>query len=116
MRGFSVTFERYLPHDDDEDVCEPDDIGVVVHDVTLRDAMRLGLEYTRPDWAGQCEADCYPPRGARWLTFPAWNEGTREEIEQGISEARSLHIPDSVTDASRGRIVRLFQAYGWERS
>jgi hypothetical protein len=116
MTGFSVTFERYLPHDDDEDICEPDEIGLEIEGVSLREAMQVGLGYLRPSWAGYCEADCYPPRGARWLVFPTWNEGTREEIEQGISESRSLHIPDHVTEASRGRIVRLFKAYGWEKS
>jgi len=108
IKGFSVTFERYFPHDEGEDVCEPDEIGFVIEDVSLRDAMSLGLEYSRPEWAGSCEADSYPVRSVRWLTFHNWNDFTRENIEQGIDESRSLHIPDSVTEASRMRICRLF--------
>lgn len=108
MQGFSVTFERYLPHADDEDVCEADEIGFVIQDVSLRDAMRLGLEYSQPSWAGACEPDCYPAHGVRWLTFYRWNDCTRENIEQGIDESRALHFPDHITEASRVRICRLF--------
>lgn len=113
--GFSVSFERYFPHDEHEDVCDADERGFVIEDVSLRDAMRLGLEYSRPAWSAACEADCYPVRGARWLTFHTWNESTREEIEQGIKESRSLHFPDSLTEASRLRICRLFGVYGTKR-
>lgn len=113
MKGFSVTFERYLPHDDGEDVCEADEQGFVIEGVSLRDAMHLGLEYSRPEWSGACAADCYPIHGARWLTFYEWNSGTREEIEQGVSEQRSLHFPDSLTESSRMRICRLFNVSGW---
>lgn len=112
MKGFSVTFERYLPPEDGADVCEPDESGFVIESVSLRDAMRLGLEYSCPDWSGACEPDSYPPRGVRWLTFANWNDGTREHIEKGIDESRSLHFPDSLTESSRARICRLFGAYG----
>jgi hypothetical protein len=112
MPGFSVTFERYLPHDDGEDVCDADERGFVIEDVSLRDAMRLGLEYSRPAWSGDCEPDSYPARNVRWLTFHNWNESTRENIEQGIDEQRSLHFPQHITESSRRRICRLFGAYG----
>jgi hypothetical protein len=108
MKGFAVTFERYLPHDDGEDICEPDEIGFVIENVSLRDAMRLGLEYSRPEHAGTCEADCYPVCGVRWLSFSDWNRGTHENLVDGVSEARALHIPDGVSEASRMRICRLF--------
>lgn len=112
MTGFSVTFERYLPHDEREDICEPDESGFVIENVSLRDAMSLGLEYSRPSWSGPCEPDSYPARNVRWLNFHTWNESTREEIEQGIKESRSLHFPDTLTESSRLRICRLFGAYG----
>lgn len=111
MRGFSVTFERYLPHGDHEDVCEPDEIGFIIEDVSLRDAVRFGLEYTRPDHSGACEPDCYPPHGVRWLSFYNWNDCTREYF-QGINESRSLHFPKTLTESSRARICRLFGASG----
>ncbi len=108
MLGFSVTFERYFPHDEHDDICEPDERGFVIENVSLRDAIRFGLEYRDPSFAGHCEPDSFPPRGVRWLAFDCWNDCTREQIEQGISESRSLHIPDSVSEASRNRICRLF--------
>src|SRR5262245_39390285 len=115
VTGFNVTFERYLPHDDGEDICEADESGFVIEDVSLRDAMRLGLEYQRPSWAGACECDGYPvsrQHPPRWLTFHDWNDGTRDRYEQGVHESRSLHIPASVTASSAIRIARLFGAYG----
>lgn len=112
MQKFSVTFAQYFLHDDSEDVCEPDARGFVVEDVSLRDAMSLGLEYCEPSWAGACEPDSYPARGVRWLTFHNWNDCTRDQIERGIHEMRSLHFPDSLTESSRRRICRLFNAYG----
>lgn len=112
MTGFSVTFERYLPHADEEDVCDADERGFVIENVSLRDALRLGLEFRDPSWAGYCEPDSYPAHNVRWLTFFNWNAGTREEIEQGVKEARSLHFPDTLTESSRRRVARLFNAYG----
>src|SRR4051812_18758110 len=91
--GFSVTFERYLPPAYGAEVCEPDESGFVIEGSTLREAIRLGLEYSRPEFSGPCEADSYPARNVRWLTFYNWNESTRENIEQGIDESRSLHFP-----------------------
>ena len=106
MSGFSVTYERYLPHDA-EDICEPDESGFVIENVSLRDAMRLGLEYSRPVWAGACEPDCYPARNVRWLSFYDWNDCTRDYF-QGIRESRSLHFPGHLTESSRKRVCRLF--------
>jgi hypothetical protein len=112
MNGFSVTFERFLPHDEGDEVCDADERGFIIEGVSLRDAMRDGLEYTSPSNAGSCEPDCSPAHGVRWLTFDRWNDCTRENIEQGISESRSLHFPDNLTEASRARVCRLFRAYG----
>ncbi|MGJ4951842.1 hypothetical protein [Bradyrhizobium sp. HKCCYLS20291] len=107
MTGFSVTFERFLPHDDADDICEADEIGFVVESASLRDAIRLGLGYARPEWSGPCEPDSYPAHSVRWLSFYQWNDGAREYFE-GMRESRALHIPDHVTEASRFRICRLF--------
>jgi hypothetical protein len=108
MLKFAVTFERYLPHDDDEEVCDADERGFVIEDCSLRDAVRLGLEVREPSWAGACEPDSYPARGVRWLTFYNWNDCTRDQIERGIRESRSLHFPDTLTESSRRRVCRLF--------
>lgn len=107
-KQFCVTYERW-----DESSCEAgetDDRGFVIQDVSLGDAIRLGLEYTRPEWCGSCEPSDSRIGHARWLTFYRWNDGTREYYRTGIEEQRSLHIPDSVTASSRKRIARLFGA------
>ena len=44
----------------------------------------------------------------RWLTQYESNDGTRAFYEQGETESLSVHIPDSITNASRIRICRLF--------
>lgn len=106
--GFSVTFERYFPHDEGDDICDADERGFVIEDASLSDAIQDGLEYRDPRYAGACEPNAMPAHGVSWLTFYTWNECTREQIEQGITEVRSLHIPDRVTEASRRRICRLF--------
>jgi hypothetical protein len=102
MPRFSVTFERYLPHPDDEDVCEADERGFVVEDESFRDALQAagGVH-------AHYEANEWPIREPRWFTNDNYNEGTREYFEQGINESRSLHVPDNVTPASRRRIARL---------
>ncbi len=107
---FSVTFERYLPHDEGDDVCDADERGFVIENVPLRVAMREGLEYYRPSWAGHCEPNTSDLSAATWLTFDRWNDCTRENIEQGISESRSLHFPRSITASSAARVCRLFGA------
>lgn len=98
---FSVTFERYFPHADD-DVCEADESGYVVEGVSLRDA----IEEAGGTYASYEPSDSRAGM-SRWFTNTRYSDGTREEIEQGITESRSLHIPDSVTPASRRRIARL---------
>ena len=115
VKGFSVTFERFLPHADDVEICEADESGFEIENVSLGDAMRYGLEYSSPAQAGYCEPNSYPARGVRWLSFPTWNECTHDDICHGIKESRALHIPDSVTESSRARICRLFRAYGCKR-
>jgi hypothetical protein len=105
---FSVTFERW--NDEAFEAGDTDDRGFVIEDVSLRDAMRLGLEFYNPSWGGSCEADEHPVINPQWLTWPKWNDGTREHYTTGVIESRSLHIPDGVTASSRRRIARLFGA------
>jgi hypothetical protein len=109
VKGFSVTFERW--DDAAAEAGDTNDHGFVIENVSLSDAMRDGLEYLKPEWSGFCEANEYPVRAPQWLTWPNWNENTREWYETSIIESRSLHIPEGVTSASRRRIARLFAAY-----
>jgi hypothetical protein len=104
--GFAVTYERWT--EQDAEIGETDDKGFVIQDCSLSDAIRLGLEYSRPEYAGTCEPSDSRIDHARWLTFYRWNDCTRENLEKGIDEQRSLHIPKHVTAASRRRIARLF--------
>ena len=107
MKRFSVTFERW--NEEAAEIGETDDRGFIIENVSLRDAIQQGLEYRDPSWAGSCEASDSRHEFARWLTFHNWNDCTRENLETGIEESRSLHIPDCITPSSRKRIARLFQ-------
>lgn len=105
-KGFSVTFERW----DEESVeaGDTDDRGFVIEDVTLGDAIRLGLDARDPSYLGHCEPNDSRRDQVRWLSFYKWNDGTCDYFTTGVEETRALHIPDHVTGASRRRIVRLF--------
>lgn len=103
--GFSVTYERYFPHDEGEDICEADERGFVIENTSLRDALSEIAD--RPEWARADDCDEWPIRSPRWFCFDKWNDGTREYYEQGITEDRALHVPDRVTPSSRRRIARL---------
>ena len=102
MRGFNVTFERFFPHEPEEDICEADESGFEAENVSLRDAIKYAGGI-RGNW----EANEWPIRSPRWFTNASYNDGTCEFYEQGITESRSLHIPEHVTGASRRRIARL---------
>ena len=80
------TFERYLPHDDEEDICEPDESGFSVENekVTFRELVEL-LQYGEPS--------SYPASGGtrEWISHYQSNDGTREYFEQGITENSAVH-------------------------
>lgn len=102
VTGFNVTFERW-----DEvsvEAGDTDDRGFVIEDVSLTDAVRLGLEARYPSWCTLPEPSDSRISHARWLTFGGYEETWRS----GVEESRSLHIPESVTPSSRKRIARLF--------
>lgn len=105
-KKFSVTYERW-----DETALEAgdtDDRGFVIQDVSLGDAIRIGLEARDPTYLNRPDPSDSRPGETRWLSFDKWNDGTSEYYATGIDETRSLHIPDSVTPSSRKRIWRLF--------
>jgi hypothetical protein len=110
MKGFSVTHEQFLPHDPEGDICEANYRGFVVEDGTLREALdefdSRGMSVEPSAWPVDYE---YP-----WLSFSAndVNDGTREFYEQGISESRTLHLPATLTSASRRRVARLLGIRG----
>lgn len=104
--GFSVTYERW--NQEALEAGDTDDRGFVVENVSLRDAIRIGLEYPHPKWCGACEPNDSRPEYVSWLTFHKWNDGTAEYYRTGVEESRSLHFPDDITETTRCRIARLF--------
>jgi len=94
--GFSVTYERFFPHEEDEDICEADESGFVIENVSLRDAIRETSCYAS-------DANEYPIESPRWFDFYEWSH----DYASGTIEDRALHVPNHVTPASRRRIARL---------
>ena len=90
---FNVTYEQVTP--ESAEYGEFSDSGFIGTDLTLRDALE----------ANNCN-------NCRWITAYKTNDGTREYYEQGITESRSLHFPDSMTNSSRNRLMRLLGVYG----
>jgi hypothetical protein len=97
MTKFSVTYERYFPHEEGEEVCDADERGFVVEDVSLREAIE--------EVGGASEASSWPFTGDHdaWFT----NNEYDHDYRTGVTESRSLHMPRNLTPATRRRIARL---------
>lgn len=98
---FAVTYDKV----DEEsasrgDTCEA---GFISRGSVLREAVEAFTDVRRSN--GYVEANECPAVTPRWLT--AFGES-----EDGVSETRSLHFPDTVTPASRRRLARLLGCYG----
>lgn len=94
MHLFNVTYEIWTP--EDVECGDTDERGFVVEDAKLREAFAAIGGYA------EC-ADQFPVRSPRWFT----NDEYDHDYRNGITEQRSLHIPDGVTPSSRRRIARL---------
>ena len=106
MLNFDVTFEIVTP--ESAEYGDAESRGFVVENVSLRDAIYAVCGSEDPRFLPYCEADCSPVRSPRWFTFYKVNEGTPDYFETGAEESRSIHLPESLSDASRMRIARLF--------
>lgn len=100
MKGFSVTYESFTPESVEEG--DASERGYVAQDVTLREALSLceGFDHV--------EADCYPvtrEHPPRWLTF-------YPSDSDPYADVHSLHLPETLTTATRLRIARLVGCYG----
>lgn len=94
MPKFNVTYEIVTPESAAEGDAE--ERGFISEDVSLREAVR--------DLGGTAyEANEWPVTSPRWFTNSEYNE----DYKTGGRESRSLHIPETVTTASRLRIARL---------
>jgi hypothetical protein len=101
MPLFNVTYEIW-----DEgafEIGETDDKGFISKDVSLSDAISDVLGTSSRRFVGyNVEPNCSEVNDARWFSV---DHGS--DIVTGDHETRALHIPDSVTSASRRRIARL---------
>ena len=107
MPKFTVTYERCT--EKDIEIGETDDRGFVLKDASLREALQSGLNFQDPSHASYCEPNDSRATHTTWLSFPEWNNGTREYYRTGIIEGRALHFPTSLTPSSRRRLVHLFR-------
>lgn len=98
---FAVTFDRT-----DEASAASGEVaerGFISRGSVLREAVKALCDVRRAN--GYVEASESPVRAPRWLTAYG-------EAEDGVSETRSLHFPDTITPASRRRLARLLRCYG----
>lgn len=104
---FSITYETVTP--ESAELGDADERGWIIEP---NDAYSFSDCYSTLRSAGAigtyCEADEYPLRAPRTLTFYRVDEDYRT----GAETSWSLHIPAHVTPASRRRIARLFKCNG----
>jgi len=101
---FAITYETVTPESAEDG--EAADRGWVVENASLSDC--YSDLYNAGAIGCYVEADCYPVREPRWLTFYKVDEN----YATGAETSWSLHLPETLTPASRRRIARLFNCYG----
>lgn len=100
--GFSVTYEIVTPESAEHG--DADERSFVIQNGRFRSSMELLFE-TRSNTAdgiAALEASAWPEEHARWFTVT-----NGPESDTGAVESRSIHWPDSITLASKARIIRL---------
>jgi hypothetical protein len=107
MRKFAVTYEVWSA--EDSELGATDEKGFELEDGSLREAIDAvtSTRTSAVDGVECIEPSCSVITEARWITIT-----NGMEYETGARESRSLHIPDSVTGASRKRIARLLGVNG----
>ena len=105
---FNVTYEQVTP--ESAEYGDVSDSGFIGAYLTLHEALEA------LNWQGcHIEGNSCPANGCDWITAYKTNDGTMEYYKQGIEESRSLHFPDSMTDSSRNRLMRLLGVYGMDK-
>ena len=102
---FNVTYDIVTPESAENG--DTDESGFIGKGMTLRDAIKA-VHATRTsavDGVESIECDSWPATSPRWVTV---TNGT--EYETGACESHSLHMPRTLTDATRQRIARLVGA------
>jgi hypothetical protein len=107
MAQFSITYD--IVTEESAEHGDYVDYGFIDTNLTLRDAIKLVFQ-TRTnavDGVTSIECDSCPAVNPRWVTVT-----NGMEFETGDYESRSLHMPDSLSPATRRRIAKLMGAYG----
>jgi hypothetical protein len=101
MTLFNVTYEIVTPESAEEG--EAEEIGFIAEGIGLREAARevFRTRTSKVDCCTRIEPS------ASGLDFDWITVTNGMEYHTGANESRSLHIPSSVTNASRARIARL---------
>lgn len=104
MTTFSVTYEIYPASTDNEEFYYSDgNSGFIAQNVSLRDA----IDYVNQTRSSHCSQQCIEANDSRIDNAEWFTVYNSMDWDDGRTENRSLHIPDSVTGASRRRIARL---------
>jgi hypothetical protein len=100
---YSIVSQESAVHGDS------DEIGYIWENCTLRQALDSVFETRTSQVSGveYIEANCYPCDDSRWFSV-----SNGMEFVTGDCEERSLHFPESITNASRKRLMRLAGAHG----
>lgn len=98
MLKFSVCYELVTPESAGHG--EAESRGFVLESARLRDCLEECSGPYEPSDSGD---------SPRWLSFYEHGHGTRQYYEQGIEETRTLHFPETITPASRARVMRLIE-------
>lgn len=100
--GFNVTYEIVTPESAEHG--DADERGFIIQNGRFRSAVESLFE-TRSNTAGgiaALETSAWPEEFARWFTVI-----NGPEFDTGAVESRSIHWPDSITPASKARVIRL---------
>lgn len=107
MQDFQITYEVVTEFSAEHG--EAEELGYVLEDVTLREALDwIDDELGNYSPNGYVEANCYPVIDPRWFTFYC-------NQENGVAWRFSLHLPSTLTEATRQRIARHIGCQGIKR-
>ena len=98
MEDFQITYE--IVSEFSAENGDAEERGFVLEDVTLREALEWledNLDRYNPN--GYIEADCFPVIAPRWFTYYCYEDNN-------VWWNFSLHLPETLTEATRQRIAR----------
>lgn len=105
MTGFNLSFEIVTP--ESAEIGDAESRGMLAEGLTFREAVAL---FDQERSGGYVESDELPVTAPRWFT--AYGE---QSPRDGSTRNVSLHLPDSLTPATRRRVARVLHCYGAKR-